>query len=67
MVLTLKMIFEAALNDGVFPGEWRKENIVPVRKKELIGLLTILAKIFEKMIFTSMFEYFIENEFFTVW
>ena len=31
-----------------------------------ISLLPIFAKIFEKLIFTSMFEYFIENKLFTV-
>ena len=75
LALPLKMIFEAALNDGVFPDDWKKGNIVPVHKKDLktmlinyrpISLLPIFAKIFEKIIFTSMFEYFIENELFTV-
>ena len=70
------MIFEAALNDGgVFPDDWKKGNIVPIHKKDLktmlinyrpISLLPIFAKIFEKIIFTSMFEYFTENELFTV-
>ena len=75
LALPLKMIFEAALNDDVFPYKWKKGNIVPVQKKDLktmlinyrpISLLPIFAKIFEKIIFTSMFEYFIENELFTV-
>ena len=75
VALLLKLIFEAALNGGVFPGDWKKGNIVPVHKKDLktmlinyrpISLLPIFAKIFEKIIFTSMFEYFIEKELFTV-
>ena len=58
LALPLKMIFEAALNDGVFPSDWKKGNIVPVRKKDLkiilinydpISLLPIFAKIFEKI------------------
>ena len=66
LALPLKMIFEAALNDGVFPDDWKKGNIALVHKKDLktmlinchpINLLPIFAKIFEKMIFTSMFEY----------
>ena len=68
------MTFEAALKNGVFLDDWKKDNIVPVRKKDLrtmlinhpISLLPIFAKIFEKIVFTSMFEYFIENELFTV-
>ena len=75
LALPLKIIFEAALNNGVFPDDWKKSNIITVHKKDLktmlinyrpISLLPIFAKIFEKIIFTSMFEYFIENELFTV-
>ena len=71
MALPLKTIFEAALNDGVFPDHWKKGNVIPVHKKDLktmlinyhpISLLPIFAKIFVKIIFTSMFEYFIENK-----
>ena len=42
LVLTLKMIFEVALNDGAFPDDWRKGNIVPVHKKDLKTMLIIL-------------------------
>ena len=35
LVLPLKIIFEAALNDDVFPDDWKKGNIVPVYKKDL--------------------------------
>ena len=75
LALPLKIIFEAALNNGVFPDDWKKSNIITVHKKDLktmlinyrpISLLPIFAKIFEKIIFRSMFEYFIENELFTV-
>ena len=71
----LKMIFEEALNDGLSPDDWKKGNIVPIHKNNLktmlinycpISLLPIFAKIFEKIIFRSMFEYFIENELFTI-
>ena len=73
--LTLPMIFEEALNDGLFPDDWKKGNIVPVHKTDLktmlinycpLSLVIIFAKIFEKIIFTSMFEYFIKNELFTI-
>ena len=68
--LPLNMIFEAALNDGVFPDDWKKVNTVPVHKKDLktmlinyrpIRFLPIFAEILEKIIVTSMFEYLIEN------
>ena len=61
LALALKMIFGAALNDGVFPNDWKKGNIVPVQdfKTMLINyrpirLVPMFAKIFEKIIFTSM-------------
>ena len=33
--LSLKMIFEAALNDGAFPDDCKKGNVVHVLKKDL--------------------------------
>ena len=51
--------------------DWK--NIVPVHRKDCktmirspISLLPILAKIFENIIFTSIFEYFIENYLFAI-
>ena len=31
----MKVIFEAALNDGVFPDNWEKGNFIPIYKKDL--------------------------------
>ena len=61
--LALPLMFEAPLNDGVFPDDWQKDNIVPVHKRynRPISFLPIFANIFEKIIFTSLFEYFLEN------
>ena len=70
-----QIIFETALNDGVFPEDCKKVNIVPTHKNDLktvlinylpISLLSMFAKIIEKIIFTSTLEYFIENELFIV-
>ena len=56
LALPLKMIFEAALNDGVFPDDWKKGNIVPVHERDLktmlinyrpISLFPLFAKIFK--------------------
>ena len=71
LVLLLK-IFEAALNDGVFPDDCKKGNIVRVHKDlktmlincRPISLLPIFAKIFENSHVNV--EYFIENKLFTV-
>ena len=35
LALPLKMIFEAGLNAGVFPDDWKKGNIISVRKEDL--------------------------------
>ena len=29
------MLFQAALNDGVFPDDWKKGNIISVHKKDV--------------------------------
>ena len=57
LAFPLKMIFEAVLNDGVFPNDWKNGNILPVHKKDLktmlinyrpISLLLIFAKLFKR-------------------
>ena len=64
------MIFETCLRDGTFPDPWKMSNVCPIHKKESkslkenyrpISLLPILAKIFEKIIFDSLYDYFIGN------
>ena len=68
----LKMILESAIKLSVFPDSWKKGNIIPVHKKESknliknyrpISLLPIFGKIFEKVIYNNLFEYFQENKF----
>ena len=39
LALPLKISFEAALNDTIFPYDWKKSNIVPVHKKGLKNML----------------------------
>ena len=64
------IIFNTALNTGVFPDLWKKGNIVPVHKKESkhlvknyrpISLLPLFGKIFEKLIFNSLLHYLHRN------
>ena len=59
------------MENGSFPSEWKKGNVVPIHKKDdkqclknyrPISLLPICGKIFEKLIFNEMFKFFIENE-----
>ena len=32
--LPLKLIFKSMINEGVFPEDWKKSNVVPIHKKE---------------------------------
>ena len=31
----LKLIFKSMINEGVFPKDWKKSNVVQIHKKEL--------------------------------
>ena len=74
IAIPLKIIFEDSLKCGVFPEIWKKANLVPVYKKEdktlvknyrPISLLPIFGKIFERVIYNSIFNYFVSNKLFT--
>ena len=30
----LKLIFKSMINEGVFPDDWKKSNVVPIHTKE---------------------------------
>ena len=58
--LTLKLIFKSVINEGVFPKDWKKSNVVPIHKKEPknlikhyrpISLLPVFSKVFEWLVF----------------
>ena len=70
----LESIFRASLNDEGFPSEWKKANVVPIHKKDdkqilenyrSVSLLPICAKIFERIIYSRIFEYLVENNLIT--
>ena len=71
IIFPLSTIFRTAIKSGVFPDNWKKDNIVPVHKKsskQLLGnyrpisLLPIFGKVIEKMIFNNLFRYFQHNK-----
>ena len=66
----LKLIFRSCFQNGKFPTEWKKANMVPVHRKEdrqnlksyrSISLLPVAGKIFEKILYNNMYEFFKEN------
>ena len=73
VTIPLKIIFEESLKKGIFPEIWKKANVVPIHKKEdktfiknycPISLLPIFGKMFEKVIYNSLFNYFLSNKLF---
>ena len=67
----LELIFKSCIKHGNFPIEWKMANVVPVHKKSdkqilknywPVSLLPICGKVFERLIYNSLFEYFIEND-----
>ena len=72
IVTPLQIIFETCIKDGIFPGKWKMSNVCPIHKKDSknkkenyrpISLLPILSKIFEKVLFDSLYDYFVTNKF----
>ena len=66
----LELIFKRALHTGVFPSEWKKNNIVPCYKKSdkqniksyrPVSLLPICGKSFERLIFNEMLSFCLAN------
>ena len=70
VVKPLSIIFRNCVNKITFPDIWKKSNICPIHKKgdkQVINnhrptsLLPICEKIFERLIFNSLFEYLEEH------
>ena len=62
------------MKKGIFRDIWKKGNIIPAHKIEdktlinnycPISLLPIFGKIFERVIYNSLFNYFLSNKLFT--
>ena len=69
--IPVETIFKKALLNGVFFSEWKKGNIVLIHKKSNkqsnkncrpVSLSPICGKIFERVIFNEMFNYFFPNK-----
>ncbi len=74
IVEPLYTIYEKCLETGVNPSIWKRANIIPVHKKNSkhckknyrpISLLPIFGKIFEKIIFDSVYTQLCDNDILT--
>ena len=75
IVKPLKYLFESSLTAGIFPEDWKKGNIIPApppkESKNCIknyipqSLLPIFSKMFERLIFNDLFNFFVQNKLFT--
>ena len=74
LILPSKIIFEHSLKNGKFPKIRKKANVVLMHKKEdkmlvkifrPISLFPIFGKMFERVICSSLFNYFQSNRLFT--
>ena len=66
----LFLIFKKCLESGSFPSAWKHANVQPVHKKNSrqdksnyrpISLLCICSKIYEKIVFDTMYKFFLDN------
>jgi hypothetical protein len=73
---TIRKIFNLSLSTGIFPTSWKLANVVPIYKKaedfltsnyRPISLLSILAKVFERVVFKYLFNYFRDNFMISLW
>ena len=71
IIKPLLVIFCNCINLETFPGDRKKNNVVPVYKKSnkpiaknyhKVFLLPICSKIFEKIVFKAMSEFMIESK-----
>ena len=74
IILPLTLIFEDCIDKGIFSDQWKLANVILAYKKESknvvnnyrpISLLPIFAKVFERLLFNSLFFLFYENKLFT--
>jgi hypothetical protein len=76
IVDSVTKLFNLSLSTGIFPTAWKLANVVPIYKKaeeyltsnyRPISLLSILAKVFERVVFKYLFNYFRDNFMISVW
>ena len=72
----LTKLFQLSLNQSKFPTAWKDANVIPLHKKlekniishyHPISLLSCVSKIFERVVFKYVFNYFRDNFLITVY
>ena len=70
IVKPLTILFRNYISQGIFPDNWEKPNICPIHKKgdkqivnnyRPVSLLPICGKIFERLIFNSLYQFLEEH------
>ena len=66
----LQYIFNLSIKTSKFPSAWKKANVVPIHKKgdksvidnyRPVSLLSVVAKVFERIVFKYVYNYFKDN------
>ena len=76
IIASLCRLFNMSLFLEVFPSIWKKANVCPIYKKaedyltpnyRPVSLLSILAKVFERVVFRYLFKHFQDNFLLSIW
>ena len=54
--VSLKLIFRSMLQEGDFPDDWKKSNVVPIHKRDAKNFITDYRSISLLPIFSKVFE-----------
>ena len=65
----MQIICKSYLDRGKFPKEWKRANVVPVKKKNdkqlvkhpSISILPLCSKMFERILYNSLFNFLNQN------
>ena len=67
----LRLIFNHCIDNGIYPCQWKKANVVPIYKKgdkqtlknyRPVSLLAICRKSFERPLYNKMFRFFPDED-----
>ena len=71
MAEPFSLLFSKSMENATFPDSWKEANLTPVPKSSLlniktnfrpISLLACLSKVMERLVFNTIYEYFMANQ-----